>query len=534
MSAEPHGSPVLADLEAIPLSTGTPPLHEWFVRRAARDPERLALSFGDRSWTFAELADWAGRFASDLARRGVSAGDRIGYLAENHPSYFVTVLAASWLGAATVPMNHRWTAEELDGALTDAPCAGVVVGPGQRATLERCAAAAGGFVLLTESSLDGETVEDAAAGCVPAPMARVAPDRPLMLMFTSGSTGTPKGAVITHEVLWAGAVNCLLDFDFRRDDVLPVLSPVSHMAVWPWTAATWLKGGRIVLERAFDAGRFLELVETEKVTSFGAVTPLLGMIASHPDFDVSDLSSLRWISVGGSPLSPAVRDRFRARGVEICACYGLTEAAAMAAVDPPELRYVDDHSSGRPLLFTDFKVAPLEDAGGPDGPGEICIRGRNVITGYWGGRGGVDDNGWCHTGDIGYFDERGLLHLVDRLKDMVKTGGENVASAEVEAVLREHPAVAEVAVVGVPHDVWGELVSAVVVLNPGHELSLEELREFAAGSLARFKLPRALSVLDAMPRNSVGKISKPDLRLLLVAGRTDGPPTSGPGEGGRA
>jgi fatty-acyl-CoA synthase len=497
----------------------TPGIAEWFAARAGRDPGRRALTMGEESWTFGEMLGLVERTAAVLADAGLRPGDRIGYVADNHRYFFVVVMAASRLGAVVVPVNARFTAQEIRDVGLDAGLRAVAADAAHQGAVD---SVWDGLGCLFRLSLDGagagwpslpELVEECGADApdpVPAD-----PDAPLLIMYTSGTTGRPKGAVVTNGVLWGTAVNCLVECDFRRDDALLLISPLSHVAIWPWTMCTWLKGGHVVLAAQFTPRLFFELVERHRITTWGAVTPLLAMINAAPEFATADLGSLRWIVCGGAPLEEAVRKRYADRDIAIHRAYGLTEAGGMAALMPPELTETTSRASGRPMLFTELRIEPLQEGAAS---GEILIRGPNVIPRYWGragGEGAVDAGGWVRTGDVGRLDEEGMVTIEDRRKDMIKTGGENVFAAEVERCLGEHPALAEVAVVGMPHPKWGETVVAVASLCPGHGVTLEELREFAGRRLARFKLPTRLDVVPALPRDSVGKIVKYRIREQL-------------------
>lgn len=282
------------------------------------------------------------------------------------------------------------------------------------------------------------------------------------------------------------------------------------------TMAVWLKGGTVVLERAFDAGRALRLFAEWRITSFMAVPTIYQMLADHPDFGSTDLSSVRWLVCGGAPLPVSLIRRYQERGLRFIQGYGLTEAAPNCLILPPEDAERKAGAAGRPYFFTDVRVAGQGDEPvAPGGTGEVLVRGPSVMKGYW--RRPEETakalrGGWLRTGDVGLLDDEGYVTIVDRVKDMYISGGENVYPAEVEKVLAAHPAVAEAAVIGVPDERWGEAGRAIVVLRPGMEATAEEIRAFCAERLARFKIPASVVFGDALPRNATGKLLKPEIR----------------------
>jgi fatty-acyl-CoA synthase len=278
------------------------------------------------------------------------------------------------------------------------------------------------------------------------------------------------------------------------------------------------KGALVVLHRTFDPGRALADIAAHKVTTMFGVPAMFLFMAQHPSFAETDLSSIRVLIVGGAPCPLPVLKAYLARGVSMQQGYGLTETSPMVSFLAPEYALTKVGSSGRTPMFVEVKIV---DSDGrtletPRAQGEILVRGPNVTKGYWGlpdaTAKAIDADGWLHTGDAGFFDEEGFLTISDRIKDMIITGGENVYPAEVESQLMRHPAIAEVAVIGEPDSEWGEGVVAVAALKSGATLTIDELREFAADSLARYKLPKRLELVKALPRNATGKILKYQLR----------------------
>ena len=353
----------------------------------------------------------------------------------------------------------------------------------------------------------------------PAASAAVSEDDVALIMYTSGTTGRPKGAMLTHGNFWWNNISGLHALDVLADDVTLVAAPIFHIGGLNVTTLTaFQKGARVILHRTFDPARALADIAAFRVTTMFGVPAMFLFMAQQPGFAASDLSSLRLLVVGGAPCPLPLLNIYLARGVSMQQGYGLTETSPMVSFLAPEHALSKVGSSGRTPIFVDVKIAGLD--GKPAAQGEILVRGPNVFKGYWGQpeatAKAIDPEGWFHTGDAGFLDDEGFLTISDRIKDMIITGGENVYPAEIESELMRHPAVAEVGVVGEPDAQWGERVVAAIALKPGATLTLEELRAFAAGRLAPYKLPKRLAFVAALPRNATGKILKQKLRETLA------------------
>jgi len=498
----------------------------WFEQRTKLTPNRRCLTFEGETWTYATMLERIDRTAAALSDGGVRHGDRVAYLGLNHPAFFETLFAAARLGAIFVPLNFRLTAPELSFVVNDAGVHTLVADDAHRGVIDTvrdelpCRR-----YLSSEAESAGWTT---LAGAVEAALARaddpvppepVDADEVALIMYTSGTTGRPKGAMLTHANLWWNNVIALLLTDMLESDVSLVVAPLFHIGgLNVTTLQSWMKGAENVLHRSFDPTRFIEDIARYDVTIAFAVPAMLLFVSQHPDFDDADLTTVRSFVCGGAPVPESLIKLYIGRGIQINQGYGLTETAPCVSFLTPEHALAKLGSAGRAPMFIDIR---LEDAGGSDvtdagARGEICVRGPNVMKGYWNRTeataAAIDPEGWFHTGDVGYLDSEGFLFVADRIKDMVITGGENVYPAEVESALYNHPSVAEVAVIGLPDERWGEAVTAVAVLKPGAELTLEQLRDFAAEVLARYKLPSRLEIVDVLPRNPAGKVLKFDLR----------------------
>jgi fatty-acyl-CoA synthase len=495
-------------------------LGRWLAARAAASPSRRALTFEGTTLTYAQVQDRIDRVAAALRDMGVCHGDRIGFLGFNQPAFLETLFAASRLGAVFVPLNFRLTGPELSYIIRDAGVHTLVVDETHRPVIHevRGVLPCRHYLAITDAIAPGGSEPYRQALSHP-PLEQsdaVAADEVAVIMYTSGTTGRPKGAMLTHGNFWWNNTNALHLFDVLSDDVSLVVAPLFHIGgLNVTTLVTWQKGGEVVLHRHFDPGAVLEAIPEYGVTTMFGVPAMFLFMSQHPGFDAADLTSVRTLICGGAPVPEPLIKLYNGRGIPIQQGYGLTETSPSVSFLAPEFALAKVGSAGKPPLFTEVR---LTGAGAvePLARGEICVRGPNVMKGYWNRPEAtaavIDPDGWFHTGDLGYFDEDGFLYIVDRVKDMVITGGENVYPAEVESVLYQHPSISEVAVIGLPDDRWGETVVAVAAVKPGAALDLAGLREFAAANLAPFKLPSRLELVDALPRNPAGKVLKFELR----------------------
>ena len=455
-------------------------LGRWIRDRARTTPRSVAIDYLGRELTYADVDDGSERLAATLLARGLTRGDRVATLTGNSPQHVVVFFACAKAGFILVPLSWRLAAPELAYQLDDAEPAVFLV---EDEYAELADATGHAFEPLSLPA----TSEGLSLGHV------VSDDDPLLLVYTSGTTGRPKGALLTHaNCFWTNLSFDLASGVSETDVVLQIL-PQFHCGGWNVHALlAWWKGARVVLERAFDPARCLALIEEKRITTMMGVPANYLFMSQEPAFATAGLSSLRSAVVGGAPMPEALVGVWRERGVEVVEGYGLTEAA-------PNVLY-----AGKPYPHVDVRLSP---------EGELQIRGPNVFAGYWRNpeaSAAAFDGEWLKTGDVAERDDAGLYRIRGRLKDMYISGGENVYPAEVESVLHEHPAVADVAVLGVADDRWGEVGVAFVV--PAADVSEEQLREFVRERLARFKAPKEVRFVDSLPRSSMGKVLKEQLR----------------------
>lgn len=490
----------------------------WFgahlVTSATEAPSRPALVFTDRSWTYAELDLAVRRTVARLEKFGVRRGDRVVMQGAARPEALITLFAVTRMGAVLVPVHPQVTAGELAVFCADtSPCAVV-------ADEEFPGAHDVPGVHLTWDDLRGEEAVDG-TGLEPPAGSDIA-----IIAFTSGTSGRPKGVALTHANLHWSMVGGLSRLPVGEDDVALVSTPLAHVAVLGGLPQyTWARRGTVVLAPRFDPDLFLDLVRDHRVTCAFAVPAMTALLTRHPRFGAGEPRTLRWILSGGSPAQTATRAQLHGHGIGVVNSYGLTETSAgvtYSAADVPDSADAEETatSAGPPVPDVELRIVDETGAPAPDGtPGEIWVRGPSVASAYWtavGPRPATDPDGWFHSGDRGRIDPRGRLEVVGRVKDTIITGGENVDPAEVENALADLPAVAEVAVSGAPHPVWGEVVTAFVVTETGAPaLDLDAIRTHLDGRLARHKWPRRLCVVPALPRGATGKLQRARLSALL-------------------
>jgi fatty-acyl-CoA synthase len=491
-------------------------LGSWPGRRARMDGAAIAFSQGERSLDYATLASRVDALAAGLARLGVRAGDRVAYLGPNDIATFETFFATGRLGAIFVPLNLRLAAVEIAYMLADCSASVLIHGPDQAELVRPAAARASDVRQNISLASDYESLLAGADGSDLLSV-DVDLDDDALILYTSGTTGRPKGAVLTHGNLTWNTINQLAHLDVLRSDTVVCTAPLFHVTgLGQVSLPTLFKGGRVVVAPKFDPAGLLRTITELRVTAFSAVPTMLQMLCDHPDWAGADLSSLRYVVFGGSPVDERVARAWLDRGVEILQGYGMTEAAPGVLMALPGQAAAHPLSTGVPHFFTDLKLRALEGSEPGSSRGELLVRGPNVFRGYWRRADEtaavLDARGWYSSGDVLQFDDDGWGYVVDRVKDVIISGGENVYPAEVEAVLRDLPGIADCAVVGTPDPRWGEVPVAYLVITPGVAFDEASLRGQLESQLARFKVPKYLRVVSDLPRTATGKVRRSVLR----------------------
>ncbi|MEW9555023.1 long-chain fatty acid--CoA ligase [Nonomuraea sp. NPDC050783] len=500
----------------------------WPARRARMTPDRTAFILADRPVTYAEVHERTTRLASRLRASGVAAGDRVAYLGRNHVAFAETMFAAHLLGAIFVPLNFRLAAPEIGYMLDHSGAKVLVYAPecaGTVRALPDLAAPLQEVVALDAPAPGERHYETWLAEGDPTPIdTPVRLDDTALILYTSGTTGRPKGAMLTHGNLVWNCFNMLLGVDVTSEEVTLISAPLFHVAALNQTLLpTFLKGGRSVIMPSWDVDECYDLIEKHRVTWMFGVTTMFAAFARSPRWAGADLSSLRHLMAGGAAVPSALIRTYQARGLVFCQGYGLTETAPGATFLEASQSTRKVGSAGVPVFFTNVRVVqPDGTDAAPGRPGEVLVQGPNVTPGYWrdpqASAAAFAEGGWFRSGDVAVLDEDGHLYVIDRVKDMYISGGENVYPAEVEAAVFEHPAVAEVAVIGVPDPTWGETGRAFVVPRPGAGVTADELRAFLRSRLAKYKIPMYVDIMDDLPKTGSGKIQKPRLRHLPLPG----------------
>jgi fatty-acyl-CoA synthase len=491
-------------------------------RSAARYPDRLAVSDASTTRSFAQLDADASRIANALHERGVASRDRVAILSRNSAQFVQAIFGVARAGAVLVPINFMLTGGEIGYVLTHSRSVALLVQDG----LPADAADAVRVRVMLDGEREGWEPFAALLDHPDAeePPVRIAPDDAAQVLYTSGTESRPKGAVLSHSALIAQYTSCIVDGGMDAGDVELHAMPLFHCAQQHcFLLPDIYLGATSLIVAAPEPAALLEAIERHRITKlFAPPTVWIGLLR-HPDFDRRNLSSLRKGYYGAAIMPVEVLGEIGRRlpDLRLWNFYGQTEMAPVAVMLQPEDQVRKAGAAGRPCLNVETRVIRPDGADAAIGEvGEIVHRGPHAILEY------LDDpektaqafeGGWFHSGDLGVLDDEGYLTVVDRIKDMIKTGGENVASREVEEALYEHDGVAEVAVIGVPHRTWIEAVVAIVVPRTGTQLDGDELRAHVRERLAGFKVPKAFAFVDAMPKNPSGKVLKRELRQQFAS-----------------
>ncbi|QDQ19895.1 acyl-CoA synthetase [Corynebacterium glutamicum] len=497
-------------------------------RRATVRPESTAIEFEGTSITYGEFSKRVNRLGHALLDLGVAHQDRVAYVGFNHPALLEVFFSTNLIGATPVLVNPRLSANEIDYIIQDSGASIVFYGIDLIEHATYLQELHPEIIMVAVEGDEGpglrrkaliEAASDADIDL------EVSDDDIALLMYTSGTTGRPKGAMLSHRNLFFNYFNALLSQEIEQGAVLLSTAPLFHIAGLNMTTIpVMMKGGKVIIHREFRAEHVLDEIERSKVSESFMVPAMIDMLSNHPSFAERDLSSLRAIMVGGSPLSERALRIWQGRDVKIVQGFGMTETAPGACLLEATDTITHLGTAGRAHFFTDIKlVDPKTGEEVPTGEaGEVLIRGPHVMTGYWNrpeDTASALQNGWYHSGDIAIKDEDGYYTVKDRIKDMYISGGENIYPAEVEQALQELEAVLDAAVIGVPDERWGETGIAFVSLRESYLANPPtgpELRELLGSVLARYKLPREIHIIEELPRNATGKIQKNILRDFTI------------------
>ena len=500
--------------------------YDWIAHFGRRTPDKIAaidLASAQRL-SYAEFDARIARLAGHLRDQlNVKRGDRVAVLALNSTDTLEVQFACFRIGAVFLPLNNRLTVPELQFIVGDASPSVMIHDNDLTEVALTVAKLCNVGSALTYGP--GGSYEAAIAGSKPLDTPEtVTLDDISTIMYTSGTTGQPKGAIITHGMTFWNCVNLGGPAFISPATVLLTVLPLFHTGgLNCYTNPVLHSGGTVLIMRAFDPGLALQLISDASygINQFFGVPSIYQFMAQHPAFAAADFSRLMIGGVGGAPMPVPLLKVWEERGVVLQQGYGMTETSPAVLTLDKEDAVRKAGSSGKPVLHTEVRIVrPDGTDAGVDELGELWVRGPNVTPGYWNrpdaNRSSFTD-GWLHTGDATRVDAEGFYTIVDRWKDMYISGGENVYPAEVENVLHQIPAIAEAAVIGIPSEQWGEIGMAIVAIRPGHTLAAEEIHAHCAANLARFKCPRLIEFVEALPRNATGKIHKPTLRKNFSA-----------------
>jgi acyl-CoA synthetase (AMP-forming)/AMP-acid ligase II len=500
-------------------------------------PDRTAVVFEGNRYTYLEFNRRINRFANALIGLGCSKGDRVAIMSENCSKYLESYFAAAKIGMSVTPINVRLGDDEIVFIVNDCEASVFMVGDGYE---ERSQKIIKKFIYVRNSitfdnPVDGfHPYEDLLAESSDKEpdidVYHVDENDMAILMYTGGTTGVPKGVMMSHRNALMSGIATVLQAGFTREDSTCFVLPIFHVSWWP-ILCMLLVGGKACINRKPNLDIIFKLVQEEKCTHINMVPTIYGWMVDYPNIDKYDLSSIRLLSYAGSPMPLEILKKCIVKfGNRFTQGYGATETSGA----PISMLAAEDHflegdrsrylsSAGKPAICSQLKIVDEDDkALGPGEIGEICVKGKHIMMGYWKNPKLSEEvlkGGWYHTGDMGYLDENGFIFMTDRKADMIISGGENVYPKEVEDVIYAHPAVKECSVVSSPSEGWGEIVRAVVVLKPGEKATEQDIIDHCKRTLAGYKCPKAVSFWDDLPKSIVGKILKKDIKKKFWEGK---------------
>ncbi len=499
------------------------------TKRALLTPNSEALielASGVR-YTYAELNGRANRAANFLREKcGVEKGDRVSILAHNSVAYVDLLFGLAKIGAILAPLNWRLTSRELTYILNDCQPKVLIVGPEFVSVYNEMKASikVESLLSLEGAEVSGEAYErlHEQASAEEPKRIEISGDDAVCILYTSGTTGRPKGAVLPHrQVVW-NSINTVMSWGLNENDISPILTPMFHSGgLFVFLVPLFHVGGKLLLGRTFDPDASLKLIVDEKCTVILGVPTLFQVWMNSAQFANADFSHVRFFISGGAPCPPSLIQAWsEKKGVVMRQGYGLTEVGVncFSMTDEDALRKVG--SVGKPIFHSEMRLVDenCEDVT-VGSTGELIIKGEHVCVGYWNNEEATKQSlkdGWFHTGDMARMDEEGYFYISGRFKDMIISGGENVYAAEVESIFREHAAVADAALIGQPDEKWGEVGVMIVACKPGQTVSANDLLKFCAGRLAKYKIPKRIEFVDALPYSPYGKVIKAELKKQWI------------------
>lgn len=500
-------------------------------RNARKYPEREALVIGDQRITWRQLDQNSNRLGNALMSRGIKRGDKVAVLMRNRHEIIETYFSVAKIGGVSVPINFRLAPREISHMISNSDSKILICESFFRETVERIKpelSSVEKFIVLDGDGIEGcERYADLLAeGDSVRPIVWNDDDDPAFILYTSGTTGLPKGAVMTHKnfVIAALTVGMTIYQSATRNNLPPpqfltslMTAPLFHVAAIA-NILRYAYLGHTVIVHEFETLKVLKTIETEKVTYYFGVPTMWKMLIDHPDFKKYDVSSIRYAYYGAAPMLPGLRERILENfpNAALGETFGQTEMSPVVAAIKHQDAMRKNGSVGEMFFNVDFRIVDDDMNDVPVGEiGEAVYRGGSMFQGYYKNPTADEESfrgGWFHSGDLVRQDEEGFLYVVDRKKDMIISGGENIYSAEIEELLMTHPKIAEAAVIGVPDPKWGEAVKAFVVLKPNQTMTVEDVITFCTDNMARYKQPKIVEFMTALPRNASGKVLKRDLR----------------------